>query len=70
MPLSENKKTPKKHDAMQALQTHIKGLNRSIKIKDLQIHNMEEQLAITMEELSKLREAMASKPKAALEMNE
>lgn len=70
MPLSENKKTPRKHDAMEALQTHIKGLTRSIKMKDMQIHNMEKQLAKTMEELSQLRETMASKPNAALEMNE
>lgn len=59
MPLSELKKTPTKHDAKDALENHMKGLYRSIKARDLQIKDLQNQLTSAQMELEELREALA-----------
>ena len=59
MPLSELKKTPTKHDAKDALGNHIKGLYRSIKARDLQIKDLQNQLTRAQMELEEMLEAMA-----------
>jgi hypothetical protein len=70
MPLSELKKTPTKHDPKDALVNHMKGLYRSIKARDLQIKNLQDQITRAQMEIEEMREAMALASKNFSESSE
>ena len=58
MPRSELKK-PTKHDIKKALKNHVKVLYRSMKAKDIQIKDLQIQLARAQAEHGDLRKAWA-----------
>ena len=58
MPFSDVWKTPTKKDIKNALKNHVKGLHRSMKVKELQIKDLQSQLARAQEEHDNLSKAL------------